>query len=370
MARKQSSVFLEKNAGTIALEEEGSTGPVLRLAGDWAMAIPTDAASWFQDRRDRLLGRRLRLDATGLVRWNGRLVAFLLRLRQLLRANGGEVEWEGLPPGLVALLSLAKDGHGPAAAGGERRGDGMGGLAFLGELARCLFRLFRGRLSPRGTGWGDIIHGVGVEGLPIVALISLLSGVILGFVGMVQLARFGAAIYVADLVGLAMVREMAPLMTGIILAGRTAASFAATIGTMRCHGEVDALRTFAVDPVEFLVLPRLLSAALMAPPLEIFSAFIGIGGGMAVCLPFFDFSAAQYIQEMVSAVTFSDFLLGVAKSLAFGLLVGGYGCLRGLQCDRTAAGVGRGTTAAVVSSITAIVVADALFAVFCHRFRI
>ncbi|MDR2030531.1 MAG: ABC transporter permease [Puniceicoccales bacterium] len=361
--------------------EETLPNPTIRLAGDWTAGVPADAATWFFQNRGQLVGREISVDVGAVAAWNGRLVAFLLRLRNLLRRDDGDLSWHGLPTGLAALLRMAENGQetspmavmGRAAEkvskknGGNSSEAGFCAFAFLGDLVRCLCRFFFGKVPTVGAGYGEIFYRVGVEGLPIVALISLLSGVIIGFVGIVQLARFGAAIYIADLVGLAMVREMAPLMTGIILAGRTAASFAATIGTMRCSGEVDALRIFSINPVAFLVLPRVLAVAWMAPILEIFSAFIGIGGGMVVALSLFDFSAVQYVQEMVSAVAMSDFFVGIGKALVFGLLTGGFGCLHGMRCERTAAGVGRGTTAAVVSAITAIVVADAIFSVLCHR---
>ncbi|MDR1303420.1 MAG: ABC transporter permease [Puniceicoccales bacterium] len=209
------------------------------------------------------------------------------------------------------------------------------------------------------------IQQTGVNALPIVALISALVGLILAFVSVVQLERFGASIYVADLVSLAMAREMGCLMTGVIMAGRTGAAFAASIGSMQANEELDALQTFGINRIHYLVLPRLIALALMMPLLCMFADLIGIAGGMVSALPFTKGGPLQYLIQTKKALAVTDVLIGLVKSAVFGVIVGGIGCYRGMCCGRNAAAVGEATTSAVVQGITWIIIADAIFAVLC-----
>jgi phospholipid/cholesterol/gamma-HCH transport system permease protein len=209
------------------------------------------------------------------------------------------------------------------------------------------------------------LQQTGANALPIVALISALVGLIVAFVSVVQLERFGASIYVADLVSLAMTREMGCLMTGVIMAGRTGAAFAASIGSMQANEELDALQTFGINRVHYLVLPRLIALALMMPLLCMFADLIGIAGGMISALPFTKGGVVQYLVQTKKALTVIDVLIGLAKSAVFGMIIGGIGCYRGMRCGRNAAAVGEATTSAVVQGITWIIAADALFAVLC-----
>jgi phospholipid/cholesterol/gamma-HCH transport system permease protein len=185
-------------------------------------------------------------------------------------------------------------------------------------------------------------------------------------VGAVQLRWFGAEIYVADLVGIAMTREMAPIMTGIVLAGRTGASFAANIGTMQGNEEIDALSTLGIAPMDFLVLPRLLAMLLMMPLLVLYADFVGIFGGWLVGVGMLDLTSAAYVSQTLAKVTADHFLIGLTKSLFFGLIVATAGCMRGLQAGRSAAAVGNAATSAVVTGIVYIIVVDAVFAVVCN----
>ncbi|MDR2806909.1 MAG: ABC transporter permease [Puniceicoccales bacterium] len=233
-------------------------------------------------------------------------------------------------------------------------------LAILAALYQLLFQRpknFMGNLFP-------FIQQTGVEALPIVALISALVGLIMAFVSVTQLERFGASIYVADLVSLAMTREMGCLMTGVIMAGRTGAAFAASIGSMQVNEELDALQTFGINKITYLVLPRVVALMLMMPLLCIFSDLIGIIGGMISALPFINCSMTQYLLQMKRALRLNDVSIGLVKSFFFGVIVAGVGCCKGIQCGRNAAAVGNATTAAVVQGITWIIIADAIFAVF------
>ena len=199
--------------------------------------------------------------------------------------------------------------------------------------------------------------------MPIVSLISFLVGVTLAYTGALVLRQYGGDIYVADLIGLAVVREMGAVMTGVVLAGRTGAAFAATLGNMKANEEIDALETLGIPSVDFLVLPRLVALGIMMPLLALYSDALGILGGMAVAAGVLNIPPTAYWVEMGTIVSLSDIWVGVIKAISFGLIVGLAGCLRGLQAERSAAGVGRAATSAVVTSILLIVVSDAVFAV-------
>jgi phospholipid/cholesterol/gamma-HCH transport system permease protein len=243
-------------------------------------------------------------------------------------------------------------------------------VTFIGESLLALGQWARGRARFR---WSDtvlVMEQTGPQALGIVALINFLVGLILAFVGAVQLRQFGAAIYVADLVAIGTVREMGCLMTGIILCGRTGAAFAAQLGTMKVNEEIDAFTTFGFPPVEFLVLPRLLALLIMMPLLCVFADLVAILGGFTVATLMLDVSATEYLNRTIEAITLDNFLLGLFKGGCFGLLVAVVGCWRGLRCGNNAAAVGEATTAAVVAGITGIVAADGLFAVLCNALGI
>ena len=233
--------------------------------------------------------------------------------------------------------------------------------AFLGQctatLAVCLVR-------PRLIRWGDFwltVERAGLSALPIVGTISFLTGMILAFQAAAALAQFGVEIFVVNLVSLAMLREMGVIMTSVVLAGRSGSAFAAEIGTMKINEEIDALETMGLEPVRFLVVPRLLAGILVMPVLTLFSGLVGIAGGFFVMrLEGFPFPALW--QQLLASVGTNDLLVGFIKSFFFGLLVAGIGCLRGLQTRAGASSVGISTTRAVVSGIFLIVAADAIFA--------
>lgn len=330
--------------------------------------------------------RSLTVDAADLGAWDSRLVAFILQLREWAQRQSVSFEAAGLPAGVDRLMTLARAV--PAVTGARvgtpsrpllarigAAGQAMGagarrGLAFLGEVALALGRLVRGRAQFR---WSDawlVMQQSGPQALGIVALINVLVGMILAFVGAVQLRQFGATIFVADLVAVATVREMGCIMTGIIVCGRTGAAFAAQLGTMKVNQEIDAFRTFGIPPVEFLVLPRVLALVAMMPLLVVFADLIAILGGGLVSLAILDVGFTQYVDRTLAAVTPVTFLLGVVKGGCFGVLVALAGCLRGLECGSNAAAVGFATTSAVVTGITAIIAADGLFAVLCNALGI
>jgi phospholipid/cholesterol/gamma-HCH transport system permease protein len=245
----------------------------------------------------------------------------------------------------------------------ERLGSSRESIAFLGEFTQSLGRFVRGKANYQRSDLWVTIQESGAEALPIVTLISFLLGIIFAFVGVIQLERFGAGIFVADLVALGMVREMGPIMTGIIMAGRTGAAFAARLGTMRVNEEIDALTTLGLDPMDFLVLPRVLALVLMLPLLVLYANVVGILGGMAVALTMLDVSVAQYWVQTQSSLTLASLMTGLIKALVYGIVVALAGCRNGLECGGSAQAVGLATTSAVVSAIVWIIVTASILTV-------
>jgi phospholipid/cholesterol/gamma-HCH transport system permease protein len=239
-------------------------------------------------------------------------------------------------------------------------------LGFVGDITQAFGKLFVGKAQFRKSDLALIIQQAGAEALPIITLVSFLVGLILAFMGAIQLKMFGAQIFIADLVALGMAREMGALMTAVIMAGRTGAAFAAQLGTMMVNEEIDALKTTGISPVEFLVLPRLIALMLMMPLLCLYADLLGILGGAAVGVGILDLGLNGYFQETRSSLTLSDFGAGLIRATIFGGIVAVSGCLRGMQCGRSAAAVGAATTSAVVTSIVWIVVASGIINVIDH----
>lgn len=285
---------------------------------------------------------------------------------------------QGLPDNLRGLLELAlavpeesQDQNKPDALSAIGRLGKLtvetwaGFLAlstFTGQTVLSLVRFFTGRARFRSAEFWMTLQQCGAQALPIVSLISFLIGLIFAFVGNVQLAHFGANLFVADLVGIAMVREMGVVMTAIIMSGRTGAAFAAHIGSMKANEEIDALRTFGFDPFDFLVLPRLLALVLMMPLLTVYANVVGILGGMVVG-SFVGIPAELYWNETLVAVDLTTASLGVFKSVFFGAAIAISGCMMGMKAGNSSAAVGEATTRAVVTAITAVIVMDSAFAV-------
>ncbi len=364
---------LHESAGELELE----------LGGDWRNAARTPDGREIERRfAADAKPRVVKFSTAGVTSWDSRLLTFVLQTKELCAQHGSTFATETLPGSLRKLIALAeavpetKDARRQVRKVGLVARFGEGGLTlwnagkdiltFLGQCALAFLQLLRGKARFR---WSDalvVMQETGAEALPIVMLINLLVGLILGFVGTVQLAGFGAVIYVADLVGIAMVREMGCMMTGIIMSGRTGAAFAAQLGTMKVNEEIDAFRVLGISPIEFLVLPRMVALFLMMPLLCGFADLMGILGGLLVTVAMHGLSVREYWHETVAAISMTNFVLGIVKGSFFGLLIAVTGCLRGVQCGSTAAAVGRAATSAVVLGITSIIVADAVFAVLCN----
>lgn len=355
---------------------ERRDGDVLEvsLAGAWRI---TAARPAWRHLVEKSPPRRVRVRADEVERWDSSLLLFLFEVQEWCRATGAAWEVDALPEKVRRLLAQFAASHATSLPHDRSQSflatvgtatmevwDRVREISqFVGECVIGWVRLVK---SPHKFRWRDCIYEMqhcGAMALPIVSLIAFLIGVTLAYTGALVLRQYGGDIYVADLIGLATVREMGAVMTGVVLAGRTGAAFAATLGNMKANEEIDALETLGISPVEFLVLPRLLALAVMMPLLALYANALGILGGMAVSLGVLSISPTAYWVEMGTIVTLSDVATGVIKAIAFGLIVGLAGCLRGLQAERSAAGVGRAATSAVVTAILLIVVADAIFAV-------
>jgi phospholipid/cholesterol/gamma-HCH transport system permease protein len=324
---------------------------------------------------------RVTFNAENLAEWDSSLLTFLVAVFNKCTIDNIRTEADALPAGIKKIISLASAvperksarGKDEYASFAERIGDSTLSyghsvkytLGFIGEVFVSFLRMLRGKARFRPSELFLIIQESGAQALPIVSLISLLVGLILAFVGAIQLRLFGAQIYVADLVGIGIVREMGAIMTGIIMAGRTGAAFAARIGTMQVNEEIDALTTLGISPVEFLVLPRMLALVLMMPLLTVYADLMGLLGGLIVGAGMLDLGFMEYYNETLTILTPTDFWIGVFMGAVFGVLVSLSGCLRGMQCGRSASAVGQATTSAVVTGIVSIVVATATITVIC-----
>jgi phospholipid/cholesterol/gamma-HCH transport system permease protein len=330
--------------------------------------------------------RVLELAATDLLAWDSGFVAFLSGLLKLCAKQGITPEQQGLPTGVRHLLAMASAvpvQQGPGRNGNKKNllfrvGDGVVGffqqilamLHFLGEICCSLLRLFSGRTKFRLSDFWLEIEEVGPHALIIVAVISFLVGLILAYLGADQLRLVGAQIFIADLVAIGMVREMGALMTGIIIAGRTGASFAAQLGTMQVNEEIDAFKTLGIQPVDFLVLPRIMALILMVPLLTLYASFVGMLAGLLVSVTIFDIGVFEYYNETIRALQLKHFLVGLSKGSVYGAMVAYAGCLRGMQCGTSAESVGEAATSAVVTGILLITISATIMTIVYYQLGI
>lgn len=371
----------------LAFAQEDPDALAVSLSGDWRRANNPPATSAVEERlASSPQVRRIVLSTENLTGWDSMLLTFLIGIRTLASRKNVPLHEVNLPEGVQRLLALASAARerscdkptSPRVPILDRVGDSV--LAFwrslldttdfLGRVLVAFARLARGTAAFRRSDLLLIIQQCGAQALPIVSLISILIGLILAFIAAIQLKLFGAEIYVASIVGIGMVRALAPIMTAIILAGRTGASFAAQLGTMQVNEEIDALSTLGISPMEFLVLPRMLALLLMMPLLCLYADFMGMLGGLAIGASMLDLSVMQYCTKTRESVQLHDVWVGLICAAVFGVLVALAGCMRGMQCGRSAAAVGDATTSAVVTSIVSIVVAMAVITALCHVLNI
>lgn len=345
---------------------------VITFAGDWSsdIALPDFAA--LRDACTPPAPSGLRLVADSSLLWDSNLLSRLFQLVRHCEEHELRIDTSALPDNMQKLLALASSvktepAHIIAVPGFAASltaswrvivKNMVDFLAFIGELMIALLRFFSGHSQTRIRDLFYFIEQCGPKALGIVALISVLVGMILAYLGSVQLRQFGAEVYVANLVALGMVREMGPLMTAVIMAGRTGAAYAAQLGTMQANEEIDAVTTLGLSPTEYLVVPRFLALVLVMPMLVVFANLVGLVGGALVAAGM-DVNFTQFISQARSAVTLTDIATGLLKSLVFAGLIAIAGCQAGLQSSRSSAGVGNATTRAVVHAIVYLVVADA-----------
>jgi phospholipid/cholesterol/gamma-HCH transport system permease protein len=362
-------------AERLELERVGD-GLLLKLKGAWRL---TEGVATPQSlfEREELAAKpdNLKVDASAMADWDTALIVFLLDLKKRCDGAGIALDLSGLPDGPRRLIDLALA---VPEREGARRSDRIAGflevlgqdvlgvwrgvgetLDFLGESFIALGRFVTGRARFRGSDVFLVLQQCGPDALPIVTLISFLVGMILGFVGLLQLEQFGADIFIANLVGVGMTREMGSMMIGIIMSGRTGAAFAAQLGTMNVNDEIAAFRTVGIPPVEFLVLPRMVALIFAVPLLTVYANVIGMLGGAAVTGAVSDVTLLQYYTQTVAAVGLTDWAAGLFKGTIYGIIIAIAGCLRGMQCSKSAAAVGDAATSAVVTSIVFIVLAQA-----------
>ncbi len=348
----------------------------IQLSGSFTLeSKPLSAESVLSSLTEKISCVRL-LDA-GIGDWDSTLLTLLSRIKTTCDKRGIEFDLSDLPSGVRRLMELAAAVPEREGTRRTRKRDPLlarigctaiqrwdaftNVLGFLGEATVSLGRFFTHRARYRSSDLWLTIQECGPHALGIVTIISVLVGAILAFVGAIQLSMFGAEIYVANLVGLGMVIEMGALMTGIILAGRTGAAFAAQLGTMQVNEEIDALVTMGIPPMDYLVLPRIIALAIMTPLLVLYADILGILGGSIVGIFVLDIPAKLFFNQTFEMLSLWFCAQGLIKGATFGIIVALSGCLHGIQCGRSASAVGDAATTAVVSSIVGIVLADAVW---------
>jgi phospholipid/cholesterol/gamma-HCH transport system permease protein len=322
------------------------------------------------------------IDAAAVTAMDTSGAWLLHRTIRVLEARGRAVRVQGLRPEFDALFRLVVSrvpaSRAPAATAprvleriGRKAWNGVaGGLGLLAFVGECAVALARALAQPRRFRWRPILYNVqtaGFEALPITGTLSFLLGIVIAYQGAEQLRRVGANIYIADLVGLSMVRELSPLITAIIVAGRSGSAYTAQIGTMKVTEEVDALRTVGVAPMDQLVLPKLLALVVALPLLTVYTDVMGIFGGMLMARAQLDVSFATFLDRLDEAVSLKSYLLGVGKAPVFAAIIALVGCYRGFQVTGSAESVGRQTTVSVVQSIFLVILVDALFSIVFSR---
>jgi phospholipid/cholesterol/gamma-HCH transport system permease protein len=370
----------DERACDISFDQLGDKTLRIKFAGSWTLRCKRPSVHGVLKKvTSEMTVKRISFETSDLVEWDSALLIFLTEFIEKASQEGIDLDKTGLPEGALKLLDLA--GTVPENKGARKDTQqksflfqvgsestaffnaSLEALSFVGEAFTAFSRFLSGKARFRRSDLIKIIQDCGIEALPIVSLISLLVGLILAFVGAVQLTMFGAQIYVANLVGIAMVRVMGAVMAGIIMAGRTGAAFAAQLGTMEVNEEIDAFKTMGISPMEFLVLPRILGLTLMMPLLCLYADLMGILGGLIVGVGMLDLNMIEYYNQTKAAVSMADLWIGLVQALVFGILVALAGCLRGMQCGRSASAVGDAATSAVVTGIVSIIVATAVITV-------
>ncbi len=373
------------SAGAMLRLEGGPSAPRLAVSG--RLDAPGVAALWGQVEKhvgSEARGRMV-VDATGVEYVDGAGAALLFQMRRMAEESGITLELEGLREDFRSLLDKFdvekyRSGSGAAAeqpglleevGAGARQvwKDFLGVAEFIGEFSVALVFALR---HPKTVRWGDALRTAetaGANALPVVLLVGFLIGFVMAFQAAIPMRQFGADVFIPSLVALAMFRELGPIMTALALAGRSSSAFAAELGTMKVNDEIAALTTMGLQPVRFLVVPRVLAAVLMTPVLTVFGSLAGLAGGWLVFV-LLGYPSQTFFQQVTQFVGLTDFLGGMAKGFVFGVIVAGVGCLRGLQTRTGASAVGESTTSAVVSCIVLVAIGDGIFAIVYYALGI
>lgn len=354
----------------------------LVFAGDWTEGTEHPDTSRLRQLLRGTHALEVTADGKGLGKWDSLLVAFLLRCHEDCLRQGIAFSTRDMPEGVVRLLAVAtavarheapqassKPWYAvldPGQLWSEVRDRILESLQFIGEVAIALARLATGRSNTRLSDFLDFCHQAGPGAFAIISLTSVLVGMILAYLGAVQLQQFGAGIYVADLVVIGMLREMGALMTAVVMAGRTGAAYAAQLGTMQSNDEIDAIRTMGISPVEFLVLPRMLALIAIMPLLTIYADVLGIVGG-GIVAGGLGVSPIQYVNQGLTALSGTHVMVGIVKAFVFAALIAVAGCRAGINSGRSSAAVGQVATEAVVTAIVYLIVADAAINIFFQQ---
>lgn len=376
------------SGSVISAAQEGGSF-VLRAAGRWLVATAAEI-----DRSlsalDLPQGRHVTLDLAGIDRLDTAGAWLLLRTEHDLRARGNDVEIKNLHPGFAPLFAQVRAGgmvrpiahprpaHHTLAGFVARIGEvtlgllarGYSILGFLGLVSVAALAVLRHPRQLRAMAMLAQMERTGVDALPIVGLLSFLIGIVIAFQGADQLRQFGAQIYTVNLLGVGMLRELAVLMTAIILAGRSGSAFTAEIGTMQVTEEIDAMRAIGLDPIAVLVIPRLFALLLTLPMLTLYADFAGLFGGWLMTWGALGITVPQFLRQLYSALGGWTFWIGVIKSPFFAAIIALVGCYEGLCVGRSAESVGRQTTLSVVEAIFLVIVSDAAFSILFSLLQI
>ena len=353
----------------------------ISLIGDWA--DDSEFPDEFEDQLEQQLQQKkiktLLINVEQLAAWNSALLSVILSLLELCDRFQISFDSSQLPSEMTRLIHLAQR-HPVSKLIQPPRGkqsflynvgnntllavkDIADVFKFLGNASLAFIHMLRGHAIYRASDTRLVMQQTGAEALPIVSLLNFLVGAILGYIGALQLEKFGAEVFIGDMVGVAMTREITAIITGIIMAGRSGAAFAAQLGTMEVNEEIDALKSMGLSPMEFLVLPRMLALMLMMPLLAIYANFMGIFGGAVVAYGVLNISLTQYLGVVIKSVSLNDVGAGIFMSIVFGVIVAVVGCQKGMSCGKSAEAVGASTTSAVVTATVMIFIAAAMLTI-------
>lgn len=355
---------------------------LVSIGGSWSIDEDWPAGAYkILDDLNTSSAKNLRITSSNLSHWDSSLLLFIVQLVQKAKKIKLTISLD-LPDGIDRLIHMAFAV--PPRAGADRKVrdlpflESIGAdtlaigpkicdfLNFLGDVVLGVGRLFIGRSKMRAKDLISAMYECGICSLPIISITSMLFGLILAFVGAVQLTQFGAQIYIAGLVGIGMLRVMGAVMVGVVMSGRIGAAYAALIGTMQVNEEIDALETLGISPVDFLVVPRMIALTFMVPILTLYADLMGVAGGYLVATVMLDINPMEYLNATAHMVSYKQLVIGLVYGTVFGIVIAITCCYQGIRCGRSAMAVGQTTTRAVVSAIVGIIVMTAIITVICN----